>query len=191
MKDSFIFYRSFYECLKGLPDESRVRIYDNICEMALNGNDIDGLQGIEANIFTLIRPQIEANYKRFINGLKGGRPMVKHNVKPMVKHNTKANVNDNVNDNDNKVRKKNKYGSFENVLLSDDEYQKLKDRFSNYEEKIENLSNYIASKGDKYKSHYATILNWSREESKNIPKWLDKKIEKKESDEIEDLLKGF
>jgi hypothetical protein len=29
-------------------------------------------------------------------------------------------------------------------------------------EKIERLNNYIGSSGKKYKSHYHTILNWSR-----------------------------
>jgi hypothetical protein len=59
------------------------------------------------------------------------------------------------------------YGEFENVKLSIGEYEKLTEKFPNtYEEMIDNLSVYIKSKGDKYKSHYATILNWSRMESK-------------------------
>ena len=77
---------------------------------------------------------------------------------------------------------KRKYGSFENVELTDEEYQKLKDRFSNYEEKIENLSSYIASKGAKYKSHYATILNWSRKDDKDLPKWFNNEPQRKEID---------
>jgi phage replication O-like protein O len=56
---------------------------------------------------------------------------------------------------------KRKHGEFQNVLLSDEEYQKLKDRFgAGAEPLIENLSSYLASKGKRYKSHYATILNW-------------------------------
>ncbi|MDX9804176.1 MAG: DUF4373 domain-containing protein [Dehalococcoidales bacterium] len=56
------------------------------------------------------------------------------------------------------------YGEFQNVKLTDDEIKKLESKFGkeNASKKIENLSQYIASKGKRYKSHYATILNWSR-----------------------------
>lgn len=54
---------------------------------------------------------------------------------------------------------KHKYGEYQNVLLSDGELDKLKNRFPDYQERIERLSGYIASKGVKYKSHYATICN--------------------------------
>lgn len=54
------------------------------------------------------------------------------------------------------------YGEFNNVLLSDEEYKKLTDRFnSECPERIERLSTYLASKGVKYKSHYAVILSWA------------------------------
>ena len=53
---------------------------------------------------------------------------------------------------------KNKYGQFRNVLLTDDEYEKVKDKLDILEE----LSMYMESKGKKYSSHYATILNWAR-----------------------------
>lgn len=58
---------------------------------------------------------------------------------------------------------KNKYGSMQNVMLSDEELVKLFERFGQQdaEARIERLSLYVASKGDKYKSHYATILQWA------------------------------
>lgn len=60
---------------------------------------------------------------------------------------------------------KHKYGEYNNVLLTDTELEKLKAEYPDYEAKIENLSNYIASKGNKYKSHYATIRNWARKDA--------------------------
>lgn len=66
--------------------------------------------------------------------------------------------------------KKHKYGEYANVLLTDDELQKLKTEFSDWEERIENLSSYIESTGKKYKSHLATIRNWARKEVKEKPK---------------------
>ena len=60
---------------------------------------------------------------------------------------------------------KHKYGAYQNVLLSDDEMEKVKKEYpSDYERRIDNLSEYIAMKGDKYKNHLAVIRKWSRTE---------------------------
>ena len=61
-----------------------------------------------------------------------------------------------------------KYGSYNNVLLSDEEYQKLQAEFPHdYSERIERLSEYIASTGKTYKSHLATIRMWARKDQPN------------------------
>lgn len=64
-------------------------------------------------------------------------------------------------------KQKRPYGQFVNVLLSDEEFQKLEMKFGvdGLSPGIESLSEYIASKGVKYKSHYATILAWYRRKS--------------------------
>lgn len=60
-----------------------------------------------------------------------------------------------------------KYGEYNNVLLTDEDYQKLITEFpTDYEERIERLSSYIASTGKSYKNHLATIRNWARNENK-------------------------
>ena len=70
----------------------------------------------------------------------------------------------------NKDRVKKKYGQFNNVLLSDEEYDKLKIKFNSHlPDMIENLSLGIESKGYKYKSHYATILTWARRDDGTHP----------------------
>ena len=59
-------------------------------------------------------------------------------------------------------------GEFENVLLSEEELEKLKERFPyDWQDRVERLSGYIASKGKRYKSHYATILSWARKDRKD------------------------
>ena len=68
-KESFVFYASFYEALQDLKDKDRLKIYDAICELALNNNEIK-MSGLAKTIFTLIRPQILANKKRYENGKK-------------------------------------------------------------------------------------------------------------------------
>ena len=59
---------------------------------------------------------------------------------------------------------KHKYGEYTNVLLTDDELDKLKQEYPDWKERIERLSSYVASTGKKYKSHYATIRNWARKD---------------------------
>ena len=73
-----------------------------------------------------------------------------------------SNDNQTTTNKNDKNDKKNIYGSFSNVTLTDDELQKLKERFSDWQKKIDDLSAYIASRGKRYASHYATILTWAR-----------------------------
>lgn len=79
---------------------------------------------------------------------------------------------------------KHKYGEYNNVLLTDDELDKLKTEYSDWAERIERLSSYVASTGKSYKSHYATIRNWARKDTAQgkmtgrkepVPAWMEKK----------------
>ena len=71
------------------------------------------------------------------------------------------------------------FGQFKNVKLSPDEFKKLVDKFgaTGTDARIENLSEYIASKKAKYDSHYATILSWERRNGKD-----EKKVGVKDDD---------
>ena len=84
-------------------------------------------------------------------------------------------------------KEKEKYGEFNNVLLTDEEYHKLEQ--ANLLTYIDKLSSYIASKGKKYKSHYATILNWSRKDIKDehLPEWFGKEIKNEIDEEAEEF----
>lgn len=63
---------------------------------------------------------------------------------------------------------KNSYGEFNNVKMTTAEFEKFvqaegSDRANAL---IEELSSYLASSGKRYKSHYATLLNWGRRKDK-------------------------
>ena len=61
--------------------------------------------------------------------------------------------------------KKHKYGTHQNVLLTDEEYAKLQERFPlDYTDKINTLSEGLALKGYKYKSHYLAVIKWANNE---------------------------
>lgn len=59
-----------------------------------------------------------------------------------------------------------KYGEYQNVLLSDEDFEKLKKEFFDWSDRIERLSAYMASTGKSYKNHLATIRNWARRDSR-------------------------
>ncbi len=105
-RDSFIFYRSFYEAISELPKENQADTYDAIMQYALNQKEIE-LTGISKAIFSLVKPQLDANYKKYENGKQKKskkEAKVKQNeskAETNVNDNENVNVNENVNDNDN------------------------------------------------------------------------------------------
>lgn len=83
-RDSFIFYRSFYEAIKDLPRDIRLEVYTAIMEYALYGRLPEDLKPFAKGIFTLIKPNIDVNNVRFENGRKGGRkPSAKGKPEPV------------------------------------------------------------------------------------------------------------
>lgn len=67
-----------------------------------------------------------------------------------------------------------KYGIYQNVLLSDTDYEKLKSEFpTDYNERIERVSEYVAMNGKKYKDFLAVIRNWARRDTpKEKPRYM-------------------
>lgn len=72
-RDSFVFYRSFYEAIKCMPSDVQAEIYPAICEYALLGKQPKNLSEVAKGMFALIKPNIDVNTTRFENGKKGGR----------------------------------------------------------------------------------------------------------------------
>ncbi len=56
---------------------------------------------------------------------------------------------------------KRSYGIYDNVMLTDEEYEELCDRFgTGTDARIKALSEYMKISGKTYKSHYAVIISW-------------------------------
>ena len=101
-RDSMIIYRSFFEAIKELPKENQAEVWNAVYELGLNGERVE-LKGISKTIFTLISPQLDANYKKFLNGIKPKQKQVESKTEAKQKQKiskTEANVNVNVNDNE-------------------------------------------------------------------------------------------
>nr|DAM79248.1 MAG TPA: DNA-binding domain protein [Caudoviricetes sp.] len=119
MRESMVFYRSFYQAVEDLPPEEF-----KASVMAILGYGLDGkceeVYGVSKSILALVKPQIDKNNKRYENSLKGGRKSTDNQTetkpepnanqvetKPKPNRNqteTKPKPNDNVNVNDNDIK---------------------------------------------------------------------------------------
>jgi len=88
MRDSMVIYRSFFEAIKMLQIDEQAEVWSAVCDYGLNFVE-PKLTGVPATVFMLIKPQLDANIKRYENGMK---PKAKQKTT-----NVEANDNDNVN----------------------------------------------------------------------------------------------
>lgn len=116
-KESFIFYRSFYEAIKTMPDDGeQAKAYKYIFEYVFEGKEPNERDFATA-MFCMVKVNIDNANKRYLasveNGKKGGRPPKNKNLekpnnnlditykepKQNLNDNDNYNVNDNYNDN--------------------------------------------------------------------------------------------
>lgn len=69
MRDSFIFYRSFYEAIKDFPRDIQGEIYTAIMEYSLYGKETDNLKPVAKSIFLMVKHYIDQQGKP--GGFKG------------------------------------------------------------------------------------------------------------------------
>lgn len=95
MRDGVVFYKSFYESISELPPENALNIYNSIFRYAFFDEEPE-LSGIEKAIFTIIKPQIDANNRRYENGKRGGRPPKKTETTKEESKNHRFNKNETI-----------------------------------------------------------------------------------------------
>lgn len=113
MRESTIFYKSFYDSIKLLPKRYQLTFYEELFNYIFDDVEPKRLTGSSLALFKALKPQIDVNNKRYENGCKGGRPKsnqpktkTKPNnnqtiTKPQTKTEPNYNDNDNHNHNDN------------------------------------------------------------------------------------------
>jgi len=134
-RDSFVFYRSFYEATRDLPRDVQGEVYTAVMEYGLYGITTENLKPVARCIFTLIKPQIDANNAKRNNGLKGGRPLKnKTEQKPDNNQNeTKQEPNVNVNDLKEKTLKsKKEKKDFDLSFIESDNFRELFSEWLDY-----------------------------------------------------------
>ena len=176
-RESFVFYKSFFEALSCLDKDAKADCFDAIAQYALYGEETD-ISGAAKAVFVSVKPQIDANNRRYANGCKGGKPKANQNVTKTEPNpnqsvtKTEPNVNDNDNDNDNvnenvnvnvnENEKKYTYGENKKVSLTNREYERLVNDYGIDLTKraIEFLDGYIVDQNYKSKSNYQAIRRW-------------------------------
>ena len=176
MRDSFIFYRSFYEAISDLEDMQQLEIYQSMANFSLNFEE-PILSGVSATIFKLIKPQLEANNKRYLNGSKPKNKQDESKTEAKQKQKVsklEANKNDNVNENDNVNKKENKDFSFTlpNVKTFDKLSQEYKTKLEDYINNSTGMSyeqfmNTCIMKDYKYKNFKMAYDKWGMNINQN------------------------
>lgn len=128
MKESFVFYKSFYDAINLLGEKAQLKLYKSIMKLNFNCcktmTEIEQLcDEIETELkqnrhtfaqFLLIKPQILANFSKYLNGCKGadsghlgGAPKGNNNA---GKNNPKTTPNENVFNEECKMNNENENG---------------------------------------------------------------------------------
>ena len=93
-----IFYRSFFDAIKELPERNQVEVFTAICEYGFDGNEPQ-ISGISKTIWTLIKPNLQANRKKWESGCKAKTKQTKSKSEAKTKQRrskTEANVDKDV-----------------------------------------------------------------------------------------------
>lgn len=190
MRDSMVFYRSFYEAVRELPDKEFAESVKAILDYGLDGVECE-TPGIAKALFTMARPQIDVNNKRYENGRKGGKPKSNQTVtkdepnrnqdKPSMNQskpnaeiaepNANVNVNDNVNANvnDKEIGDKRAKRFIPPTLTQVQEYCAEK----GYGIDCERFIDFYESKGwmigkNKMKDWKAAVRTWTRSQRQEV-----------------------
>jgi len=177
-RETMIVYRSFFESLKGCEKEVQADVWNAIFEMGFNQKEVE-LDGLSKTLWLLIKPQIEANLKRFLNGSKPKQKQNKSETEAKPKQElseteakpkqelseTEANNNNNKNNN-NLIPTLDEFVAYGIKQLPEVNTEALRLKYSSWVE-----SNWIVTVGGKTRP----IKNWKSTLNNTLP-YLPKMI---------------
>ena len=156
-RDSMIIYRSFFEAIKELQKTNQAEVWNAVYELGLNGKYVE-LNGISKTIFTLIAPQIEANYKKFINGSKPKTKQTESKSEAKDKQTrSKTEGNVNVNDNVNVIPSIEEFIDYAVSNVSDINTEEVRLKYQSW--KVNNWCTNVKGKEKPIKNWKSTLLN--------------------------------
>jgi hypothetical protein len=130
-------------------------------------------------MFSLIKPQLDANYNKFKAGKKSAEIKQNANRKPTEKEqsvnrpttNVNVNVNDNVNENESIYKK------FDHLQINNKQFEKLIElghKKTEIDDILESIKNYKKNKN--YTSLYITAKNWLKNDKLKAAKDEKKRV---------------
>ncbi len=175
-KKSFVLFNDLSVPVKALSNEDAGQLFKAIFEYQNGGIERELTPSVEI-AFIFVKQQLDRNQEKYkaicernrINGAKGGRPKEPKEPTGLSGNpkEPKKPDNDNDNDNDNEPEKKikeikHKYGEYNHVLLTDKQYEDLKDKVDDREKWIRIIDESIEEKGNKYniKNFNLAIQKW-------------------------------
>jgi hypothetical protein len=187
MRDSFIFYRSFLKSIQHFDPVEQLELFQAIVQYGLDQHEPEMSRYVRA-VWESIKPQLDANQRKYENGCKGGKPKANQDLTtPEPPHNLMSNDNgnDNEKENDNAkeegVMTKPKRDS--SILFdqfwtlyprktskqsASKAFAKLKDK--DQQAAINNISRLYSETPVQFVPHAATYLNQGRWEDQVIPR---------------------
>jgi len=166
-RETMIVYRSFFESLKGCEKTVQADVWNAIFEMGFNQKEVE-LDGLSKTLWLLIKPQIEANLKRFINGSKPKLKQSKSETEAKPKRETsesEANNNNN-NNNNNLIPTLDEFVAYGIKQLPEVDEQALRLKYSSWVE-----SKWVVTVGGKNRP----IKNWKSTLNNTLP-YLPKNV---------------
>ena len=196
MRDSFIFYRSFLKSIQHLDTTEQLELFLAIVEYGLDQQEPQMSRYVRA-VWESIKPQLDANQRKYENGCKGGKPRTNQSVTtpepnpnqdlttPEPPHNLM--YNDNGNDNGNEKEKEEgtmKIPKRDSSVLFDQfwalyprktskqsaskAFAKLKDE--DQQKAISNIGRLYSETPLQFVPHAATYINQARWDDQVIPR---------------------
>ena len=187
MRDSFIFYRSFLKSIQHLDPVEQLELFQAIVQYGLDQHEPEMSRYVRA-VWESIKPQLDANQRKYENGCKGGKPKANHPVTTTEPpHNLMSNDNGNDNEKENDNAKEegvmakpkrdssilfdqfwNLYPRKTSKQSASKAFAKLKD--IDQQAAINNIARLYAETPVQFVPHAATYLNQGRWEDQVIPR---------------------
>lgn len=175
-REWFIFYRSFWEAINELPKDNQLELYKAISDYSFTLEEPE-LTGLSKTIWILIKPQIEANNRRFINWSKAKTKQEESEWEANEKQNEsrlegKEKENEKEKEKDN-AKGKEIYRKFKHLSLTTDEFNKLNETYTkeSIDTTLDKVENYKNNKN--YTSLYLTANNWLKKDWVKVTKKIN------------------
>ena len=177
IRDSFIFYRSFFQSTKRLSKEDKAELFEAICSYALDGESIE-VSAVPEAIFSVIKPNLDANRRKWENGCKEKKKPSKseaeeeqeiskseaNNKQTISKAQGNVNVDDNVNE------------ECKSELKSKSETKKKPKGF--IPPTLQDIQNYCKERNNSVSASkfldYYSVSEWKDKDGKAVKNWKQK-----------------